>query len=206
MLKFYNVFVFLVFFVSVSVVFGCVDLHDGGVYTNSTDVCNGVFFLKNGIIIHGQDVVFDCNSAVIRGDFENSGITIINSGNVTVKDCNVMHFNIGINVQNSNQTVLKGNHLIKNNFGVKFFGSENVFVYGADVSLKSPVRIAGSRGNFIDYFNKRVKDSLCSDSLCNRPLATSRFRNLLDYSPKNLFWVRPFYIDNLRNKGQWSEP
>ena len=188
--------------------FACVELQDGKAYSNSTDVCNKVYFLDEGIIIHGDDVVFDCSSAVLRGNFfKNSGISIINSNNVTIKDCNVMHYSIGINVQNSRDVILMGNHLIKNKLGTKFFGSEDCFVYSADISLKSPVKIAGSKDNFIHYFNKKIKKH-DFDNKFNKLLSVSEERKNLDFTPKFVYWISPFSNQSfsINPIGQWSEP
>lgn len=149
---------FFLFFVGS--VLACSELVDNAVFDSDVDVCNGIYFLKEGIIINGENILFDCHSAVIRGDFGiNSGIRIINSNNVTVKNCNVMHYDIGINVQNSEGVFLQDNHLLKNNFGTKFFGSENNMVDSADVSLISSVKIAGSSDNIVSFFNKKIEES-----------------------------------------------
>lgn len=160
-------------------VFACVDLVDNAVYSSDMNVCNKAYFLDNGLKIHGNNILFDCNHGVIRGDFfKNSGITIINSENITIKNCNVMFYDIGINVQNSRNVVFdEDTRLIRNHYGSKFFNSENNFVAGIDVSLKSPIKLAASRDNLINFFNKRVDESLCSDSECNRP-----------------FWLLPFQM------------
>ncbi len=177
----------------VNTVFACVELEKGAVYQNSSDVCNDVFFLDKGITIHGDDIVFDCNNAVIRGYFfENSGISVINSRNVTINNCNIMFYKVGINVQNSKSVILKENRLIKNLFGTKFFNSEDNFVYGADISLTQPVKVAASKNNFIHYFNKRIEEHLCPDSECNKDFAVSEERRFLNYSPTFLFWTSPF--------------
>ena len=189
-------FILAVLLASFSVL-ACVDLEDRGIYGDSVEICNKVYFLDDGVIIHGSDILFDCNNAVLRGDFfKNSGIKIINSDNVTVKNCNVMHYNLGINIQNSRAVILKENHLIKNNYGTKFFGSEECFVYDADVSLKSPVKIAGSKDNFINYFNKRIEKPLGYDNDFNRPLSVSEERKFIDFTPKFLYWVSPFSADH----------
>ncbi len=160
-------------------VFACVDLENNLVYSNDTQVCNDVFFLDDGIKIHGDNILFDCNNAVLRGDFfKNSGITVINSENITIKNCNVMFYDVGINVQNSENVIFGEDiRLIRNHYGSKFFNSVNNFIAGIDVSLKSPVKIAASKGNLINFLNKRVDESLCSDSECNRP-----------------FWMLPFQM------------
>ena len=191
-----GVFILFLFLISIIIqtTFGCIDLVDEGVYLNNTDVCNKVYFLDNGIKIHGNDFIFDCHGAVIRGNyFQKSGVTLINSNNVTIQNCNILFYDVGINVQNSKNAQLKNNHLIKNNFGTKFFGSEDSFVYGADVSLKSPLKIAGSKNNYINYFNKVIETSLCSDNECNKPLYISEENKNFDYTPKYISWINPFF-------------
>ncbi|MFH1290541.1 MAG: NosD domain-containing protein [Nanoarchaeota archaeon] len=95
---------------------------------------------EDGIIIGANDITLDCDNHLITGSGENHGIYLGYRDRVTIKNCKVQNFNIGIYLlrssentvsdnelksnaysgisvrQNSDNNIISGNNLINNSF------------------------------------------------------------------------------------------
>jgi len=85
--------------------------------------------LPGVVIINASDVELDCNGATINGT--GSGFGIFNPGfnNVTIKNCNVHNYNVGIKLANSSSNTIINNTISDNNIGIKLDRSEKNKIY-----------------------------------------------------------------------------
>ncbi len=87
---------------------------DGCEVTQNTTFNPGTYSLPNGIIINADNIVLDCNNAVLNGLGSNTGIYLNNKNNNIVKNCTVSNYNYGIYLIGSKNNVFKGNNLTGN--------------------------------------------------------------------------------------------
>jgi len=152
-----------------SVIAECVDVQNGKTYPSSREFCGITYFLPDGITITGKDIAINCNTATMRGTFSNAGITIINSENVTIENCNILHYEIGILVVNSTQVGVKDTGLVRNNIGIKLIDSnQNYFAHINDISLHEMVQVVNSIENAFEYTNKKLENDFCRFNKCNK--------------------------------------
>ncbi|MEM2916728.1 MAG: NosD domain-containing protein, partial [Candidatus Woesearchaeota archaeon] len=118
--------------------------------TKDTTLCNKAYDVPSGITIKTDNVVLDCNGAIIRGTAlqDGQGIIIDHANGVTVKNCNILNYDVGIYVKEGNRNTIKDNALLKNKIGVRMLNAhENRFEDNADKSLLKPVSAIASKFN-----------------------------------------------------------
>ncbi len=110
--------VFLVFFCFISYVYAeCAIPEDGIVLESDTLLCYGEYSAPEGLKINADDMTLDCNNSVISGNSLGNGILIDGRKNVSVKNCIISNYEIGVYLKNS-----AGNEIIQNNIENSKFG------------------------------------------------------------------------------------
>ena len=87
--------------------------------TDDTDICAGTVTLDDygdygTIIIKKSGITLDCNHAKLKGEGRGVGIMVFRSHNVTIKNCEVYGYEVGIKGEDSNNVTLSGNRLCGN--------------------------------------------------------------------------------------------
>ncbi len=77
--------------------------------TTNTTLCEGEFYLPNGIIVHGNGVEIDCNNARLYGDKTGTAFRV-EANNATVKNCRIDTYRTGISDGSSDDTGITINH------------------------------------------------------------------------------------------------
>ncbi len=142
---------------------------DGKTYTESKEFCGFNYKLLRGITITGHNLIFDCKTAVLQGDFDVPGITIKDSTNIVLENCHIALYEIGILMVNSTDITLRNSGIVRNNIGIQLEdSSHNYFERINDISLKEMVKIINATDNYFDYVNKDIEADLCRYNHCNK--------------------------------------
>lgn len=150
----------------------CEDAYDLMRITKDTVLCNKAYDVQNGISIAADGVTLDCNGAIIRGTGlqDGQGIILDKVSGVTVKNCNILNFDVGIYVKESHRNTIIQNALLKNKVGVRMLQAfENRFESNVDKSLLKPVSAIASKFNSFWLTNKDLDRDFCAVNLCNQP-------------------------------------
>ncbi|KYK27271.1 hypothetical protein AYK26_04000 [Euryarchaeota archaeon SM23-78] len=101
----------------------CLNPYDNMVLTKDTKLCKGTSYVNDTnddglIIINKSNIVLDCNNASIIGN--RNGKAIYNNGfdNVTIKNCNISSYDVGIEVLNCKNNNLTNNYAESNGRGI----------------------------------------------------------------------------------------
>jgi len=125
-------------------------------------------FFPDGLSITHDNIMLDCGTAVLKGRFKTAGLTIQGRENITIKDCQLANYEVGILIKNSKHIVIRGINLLRNNIGLKIIDSTGIAVEnGYDISLQKPIQLINSKGNVFSYTNKRLEGETCRLNQCN---------------------------------------
>lgn len=158
---------YLLFLLLAPAVLACIVPQNGMKIDKSVDFCTDVFYLDKGIFISGDDIVINCNGAVLKSWSGGRGISIDDSKNITINGCRILNYNIGIFVENSTRVFLNDNHLVKNKVGARFVNVSDSATFNHDVSLQLPFEVFESVNNVFSLTNKVVNGKFCSSNFCN---------------------------------------
>ncbi|MBI4146753.1 hypothetical protein HY489_05445 [Candidatus Woesearchaeota archaeon] len=158
----------LVFLLVLPGVFACVVPRDGMRVDKDTVLCTAVFYLNKEVSIVADQVMVDCNGAVLKSWSGGIGIRIENRNGVVVKNCRLVSYDAGILVRNSSGVILEENHLVRNKVGVRLVNVSSSATLNHDVSLRSAFEVSRSRNNVLSLTNKPVVGLLCKDNFCNQ--------------------------------------
>jgi len=105
--------------------------------TDDTNICSGEVKLDDygdygTIIIKRSGITLNCNGAKITGEGRGVGIMIFRSNNVSIKNCEVYGYEVGIKGEDSNNVTLTNNRLCGNSI--------------ADIELEGATQMSG-QGN-----------------------------------------------------------
>ncbi len=134
-------------------------------------LCGENFGIKNGLIVSKDNIDIDCSSAVLQGNLfgKATGFLIEDRKNVTLHDCRIVNYDVGIVIRNSSNIVFDKITLLRNRAGIKLFNSFNVSITNSfDISLEKPLLVSNSSGNIFSYFNKKIKGDFCSYNFCGK--------------------------------------
>ncbi|MEM4247377.1 MAG: NosD domain-containing protein [Candidatus Woesearchaeota archaeon] len=148
----------------------CEDAFDLMQITKDTILCNKAYDVPSGITIKTDNITLDCNGAIIRGTAlqDGQGITVDHANGVTVKNCNILNYDVGIYVKEGNRNTIKNNALLKNRIGVRMYQAfENRFENNADKSILKPVSSLASKFNTFWITNKELDRDFCKENICN---------------------------------------
>lgn len=87
--------------------------------TTSTVLCPAQYRLDDygdygAIIIKASGVTLDCNGATLMGEGRGVGIVNFRSNDVTIKNCRVRGYDVGIRIQDASNVTLQGNTVCSN--------------------------------------------------------------------------------------------
>ncbi|MBW2968636.1 hypothetical protein KY304_01310 [Candidatus Woesearchaeota archaeon] len=152
-----------------NVIAECQDLPGTGIIDKSIKLCSDTYDAPEGIKITADNIIIDCGTAIIRGNYlEKTGITIDNRKNVTLTRCNIMTFNVGVFISNSTNIHLKENAVLKNDVGVRLYNSyENLIEKHNDKSNLKPISALNSKFNIVMLGNKNIDKAFCKTNACN---------------------------------------
>src|SRR3989344_4167391 len=86
-------------------------------------LCHGIYNIESGIEVVEDNLTADCNNSVLMGNGVGYGILLNNRHNITVQNCNITNYEIGVYLDSTNKSILKSNYLTKNKFGIALFNS-----------------------------------------------------------------------------------
>ena len=107
--------------------------------------CYGTYNIGNGVNIANDNVIVDCGNSVLIGNGIGYGILLKNKKNITIQNCNISNYEIGIYLDNANNSIIEHNYLAKNKFGIALFNS-------FDNDAGNNVLIDNIANNAINYF------------------------------------------------------
>lgn len=148
----------------------CDPAFDSMQITRDTILCNKAFDVPSGITIKTDGVMLDCNGAIIRGAGvqDGQGVIIDHADGVTVKNCNILNYDVGVYVKEGNRNRIVQNSLLKNRIGVRMLNAfENRFESNADKSILKPVSSIASKFNSFWLVNKELDRDFCAENMCN---------------------------------------
>lgn len=123
-----------------------------------------------GLNITKDNIVFDCRTSVLHGQFKNAGIVVIDRKNVTIKNCQIANYGIGMLIKKSSQIKVINANFIRNQIGLKISDSSAVVIENSfDISTQKPLQVINSTGNAFHYLNKRMAGDYCRQNQCNTP-------------------------------------
>lgn len=167
-------------------VLACVVPEDGMVVDRSMQFCSDVYFFDKGITVTGENVMLDCNGAVLNSWNGGRGVVVEHAVNVTVERCRIVNYNVGMVVRNGTRVFLDDNHLLRNKLGTRFAVVEQSATFNHDVSLERPFEVLESENNVISLTNKRAEGSFCGENFCNRPRSSISVFLLPSSSPPQM--------------------
>lgn len=176
----------------------CTNLLETSRITQSLQLCSDTY-AKQGISIANDNVVLDCGTAVLRGGFKETGITISSRENVTIKNCQVANYDTGILVKNSKNVLIIDSNLMRNMVGVKLIDSTRVVIENSkDISISKTLQLINAVGNTFHYTNRKLEGEQCRLNQCNAPsgIAERQKASLKEAEPKNA--LARLLRDNLR--------
>ncbi len=146
---------------------GCDMAENGMSIKSNTEFCKFSYNIPSGVKIENDNVVLDCNGAILQGS-NKAGIGISNLGgkdNVEITNCNVKDYDKGISAMGSNVNPALGNNINNNiinnnNFGLFVKNFNSGFINGNSITnnLNGIVLELESRGNDITN-NDLVRNS-----------------------------------------------
>ena len=137
-------------------------------YINSdTTLCPGVYNIPDSgaegvIIINASNIVLDCNGATINGTLTGSdyGIYSRSFDNVTIKNCNAMNYQHGIELEMSSNSTITDNNLSSNRYGIYLFSSDDSIITNnnANSNRYKGIGLADSSNNLVTNNNANANE------------------------------------------------
>lgn len=134
-----------------------------------TEICSNVFRLDDdgdygAITIKRNGVTLDCNGAELNGDGRGYGIYVYRARNVTIKNCRVRGFEVGIRLEDAANAALSNNQLCGNS--------------KSDIEL---VQTPNGQGRNNACMNSGGWSDIGGHSGCTQQMASCSFSNLGAY-------------------------
>lgn len=91
---------------------------DGMVITSSKPWCNGAYSLPNGVSIGSNNIILNCNRSTLIGNIPSYsvGISTYLRNNITIKNCILINYSVGISLLESNNSLVINNTITNNNY------------------------------------------------------------------------------------------
>ncbi len=164
----------------------------------STRLCADNYY-SAGISITADSIILDCGTGVLKGNFKNAGITIQGRKHITIKNCQIANYDVGILIKNSQDITILDASLLRNLIGIKIIDSSGVIVEKSmDISITKPVQAINAAGNVFQFINKKLEGDLCRLNQCNQAsgIATNEHALAKAETPKKI--LRRALNDNIR--------
>lgn len=169
---------------------------------HSLRLCSDNYYPHNypqGISIEADNIVFDCGTSVLHGNFKNAGIVLNSRKGVTLKNCQVANYDIGILIKNSQDITILNANLIRNHVGIKIIDSSGIVVERSyDISIRKPLQLINTKGNVFHYINKDLEGETCRLNQCNVPSGIAQREHELAKAEAPKKFLRRVLNDNLR--------
>jgi len=176
----------------------CTRLLDPPRISQSLRLCADNYY-PQGISITADNIVLDCGTGVLKGNFKTNGIIIENRKNVTLKNCQIANYEAGILIKKSSGITILNANLIRNIIGVKLIESTGIIVENSfDISITRPVQLLSSAGNVFHYNNKRLEGDQCRLNQCNQPSGIARHDHILAKAEEPKKSLRRMLNDSIR--------
>lgn len=104
---------------------GCIIPSDNMEIQQNVLFCEGAFNIESGIKILNDNLLIECNSTALIGRGIGYGFLLKDRNGITIKNCNVSNYEIGIYLENTNDSAINYNSLTKNKFGISLLNSYN---------------------------------------------------------------------------------
>lgn len=105
---------------------------------------------SGAIIIDSSGVTLDCAGHRITGTGQGAGVTVVDANDVTITDCTIEGFEVGIVLANSERSAIEGNRVLDSQAGVVVMESSQIAVADNTISARDRgIRIANTRGSAI---------------------------------------------------------
>ena len=176
----------------------CTNVLDLSRIDHSVTLCSDTY-AKRGVVIGRDNVILDCGTAVLRGSFKETGITVNARENITIRNCQIANYDTGILVKSSKNVLIVDSNLMRNMIGIKLIDSTRVVIENSkDISISKTLQLINSVGNTFHFTNKKLQGEQCRLNQCNAPsgIAERQKATLKEAEPKNA--LARLLRDNLR--------
>lgn len=119
------IFLFIAFLIFPTANAVCLAWDENATITESTIICPGIYNFDIGMRVLSDNIVLECNNSALIGNGIGFGILLKDRKNITVRNCNISNFEVGVYLDNTNRSMIINNHLTKNKFGIALFNSFN---------------------------------------------------------------------------------
>jgi len=119
------IFLFIAFLIFPIANAACLARDENTTITESTIICPGIYNFDIGIRVLSDNIVLECNNSALIGNGIGFGILLKDRKNITVRNCNISNFEVGVYLDNTNRSMIINNYLTKNKFGIALFNSFN---------------------------------------------------------------------------------
>lgn len=82
---------------------------DGCVITTNTTFDTGTYYLPSGLRIEANNLVLNCNGAILVGSGPGVGIYLENKSNIEIKNCNISSYEYGMYILDSEKIKIRNN-------------------------------------------------------------------------------------------------
>lgn len=151
----------------------CVVPTNGMVITEDTTFCKGIYFFNNSINVANDGLILDCNNSRIISNTPWSGVGIRSDSynNVTIKNCQVQGWLIGVR-GGGNNLIIENNKALSDVIGFEIVGDSNIMKKNdARSNWFLGFSITSSNGHFLDNYgdgttyNNRPASFLATNTL-----------------------------------------
>lgn len=126
----------------------CVIPEDDTIIEQDTRLCTGTYDIEDkhedGIIrFKNDDISIDCSGANIIGNNKGFFVLADNVENISIIDCNIRNFDVGILLENSSGTMIRETSVYcdKGSFGIHIVSSDSIILDAVDVYSAKNVNI-----------------------------------------------------------------
>jgi parallel beta-helix repeat protein len=167
----------------------CVIPYDGMIITEDTIFCSGEYELPNGISIGADNIVLDCNGAILNGIWPNRGVQLFQNNNVIIKNCNIQNYRVAISLHSSKNNTLIQNKVFNNKCSGIVFGGASSYNIISNNEISSNSRwcwgdVAGIRFTFYSSHNiisnNNISNNWCSGIYIDHSSHNTIYNNNFD--------------------------
>jgi parallel beta-helix repeat protein len=140
----------------------CVMPSSNLIIDTDTILCEEAYQLPYSIVIGNSGVTLDCNHATLKGSGFGEGITVIDVGSVTIKNCKIENYENGIYLKNSNNNQITDNELTSNVNGIAIENSQQNSIVDNKISSLEENIVYYNEGN--DYEDNNYNEPLAEET------------------------------------------
>ncbi|MBI5159164.1 right-handed parallel beta-helix repeat-containing protein [Candidatus Micrarchaeota archaeon] len=132
--------------------------------TQNTTLYSNLFATQTCFVIDADNVTLDCAGYSITGRGVGSGVNATGRKNITIKNCNIRSFLVGINFTKTNNSLITNNTIfnstywgvyvdVSNNTNISYNNIHNASKTGSGISLRSVIGQTSIQGSYVAYNN-----------------------------------------------------